>query len=264
MNLSHNDKMQQNTDKPEYQKKKAFYDGLLTIYGRNPVMEALQDKHIQPFRLHLADSNQESKPIREMQKLARQRQVEIQFHSRDALSRISKNRRQDQGVVLDIKAPGYRSLDTLEALPDTELIVLENVTNPQNVGMIIRAVGASPCRGIILPRKGCASIDALVIKASAGNIFKVPIYYCEHSLEGVKAMKAAGFRVIGLSSHADIALKEIDQGPPTLFVLGNETHGLSQEMLDLCDQQTRIPLNNQVESLNVSIAASIVAFRRIF
>ena len=81
---------------------------------------------------------------------------------------------------------------------------------------------------------------------------------------GLKMLKQGGFRIIGLSSQGTTGLAEIDQQQPSVFVMGNETRGLSKKMADLCHQLVHIPLCNQVESLNVSVAASIVAFRSIF
>lgn len=247
-----------------YETRKAFFDNLLTIYGRKPVLEALQDPSIKPYRLHLAETNKAAGVIREMSDLAASKGAEVLHHSRDALSRLSKNKKQDQGVVLDIAAPKYQPVSMLNPEAQTELIALENVTNPQNIGMIIRSVGASPMAGVIIPRKGCAPIDALVVKASAGNVFKTPIFHCDQLLDQIDALKAKGYRVIGLAGEGSHLLSQVNDSGPNIFVLGNETEGLSREMLDKCDELVRIPMHNQVESLNVSVAAALVAFRAIY
>ncbi len=246
-----------------YHKKKVFFESLLTLYGRKPVHEALSQKEIKAYRLHLAQSNRPVKILTEIISMAESKGVEIRYHDRPSLSRISKNGRQDQGAVLDIEAPAYHPLTQLDILPGIELIALENVTNPQNVGMIIRSVGASPCQGLILPKKGCAKIDPLVIKASAGTALKVPIYYCDEAYPALSYLKEQKVQLTGLSSRGEGRLSELDTSQPRVFVLGNETKGLSKPVLDLCDELVRIPLNNQVESLNVSVVASIVAFRSI-
>ncbi len=246
-----------------YAEQRAFFDGMLTIYGRKPVQEALGLEEIKPYRLHLAESNRPVKIVNDIIRIAHERAIDIRYHSKKELSRISKNSRQDQGVALDIAAPGYRPVADLEYEPSCELIALENVTNPQNVGMIIRTVGASPCKGLILPKQGCAKIDGMVIKASAGTALKIPIYHCNDPYSGLTMLKEKGFHLIGLSSHAETELAQIDI-KPSIFVLGNETHGLSEKMLGMCDQLVRIPLNNQIESLNVGIAAGIVSFRSVY
>ncbi len=249
------------SDSDQYLKKKQFYSGLLTIYGGKPVLEALHNASIEPFRLHLADSNKQSKEIKAMLDKASERGAEVQYHSREALSRLSKNRKQDQGVVLDVRAPNYQSTEALDPEQHRVLIALENVTNPQNIGMSIRSVGASPAAGVILAEKGNAPLDALVIKASAGTVFKSPIYHCSHLLKEIPNLKAKGYRVVGLSGAGKRELQELPTDTSTIYVLGNETNGLTRELMALCDELVKIPMSNQVESLNVSVAAALVAFR---
>jgi 23S rRNA (guanosine2251-2'-O)-methyltransferase len=258
------------TDKPEYTARKSFFDSLLTVYGRKPVHEALTTPGTRALRLHLAQTNRATGIIADIITLAESQQVEICYHSREALARISRNGRQDQGVAVDIEAPGYRPLSQLlehvQAHPDEhiDLIALDRVTNPQNLGLIIRSVGASPCAGLLLPKKGCARIDPLVIKASAGTVLKVPIYYCDELTQGMDELNGAGFRLIGLAADGNQTIPEIPLAGRHVFVLGNETDGLSPEIKTRCDACASIPLTNDVESLNVSTAASIVAYRRIF
>ena len=251
-------------DSNQYQERKAYFDSLLTIYGRKPVLEALQDADITPFRLHLAESNKQAGIIQDMCRLAANKGAEVLYHNRDALSRISKNKKQDQGVALDIKAPSYQHISNLQSNQQKELIAVENVTNPQNRGMIIRAVGASPMAGVIIPKRGCAPLDALVIKASAGAIFKTAIFYCDNLEKEVSNLKGAGYQLLGLAGHGETPLNKLTTKGPAIFVLGNETEGLASELIDACDGLVHIPMHNQVESLNVSIAASLVAFRGMY
>jgi 23S rRNA (guanosine2251-2'-O)-methyltransferase len=250
-------------DSEEYRLKKAFFADLLTIFGRKPVAEALDDEATEPFRLHLAETNKTTPAIEAMIQRATQRGAEVCYHSRDALSRISKNRRQDQGVVLDIKAPNYRAATVLEPATHPNIIALENVTNPQNIGMAIRSVGASPSSGILLARQGNAPLDGLVIKSSAGALFKSPVFHCDRLEDTVDALVAKGYRIFGLTGAATMTLAEVDTTTPSVFILGNETTGLSQQMLNRCHEQVKVPMNNGVESLNVSVTAALVAFRDV-
>ena len=251
-------------DSNTYQGKKPFFDNLLTIYGRKPVLEALGQGDIMPHCLHLANRNRPGATMTAILRQAEKRGLTIRYHARAELAYISKNRRQDQGVALDIALPQYQPSHILQPVAGMDLVALENVTNPQNLGMIIRSVGASPCRGLILPKQGNARIDALVIKASAGTALKVPIFHCGAALEGISALKQKGFKIIGLSSGGAYRLSQLNKQAANIFVLGNETHGLSQAMIELCAETLSIPLSHQVESLNVCVAASLVAFRKMF
>lgn len=248
-----------------YDEKKARFDDMMTLYGRKPVLEVLADHSVEVFRLHLADSNSDSGIIGDIRRLAGERGIEIQSHSRESLSRISKNRRQDQGVAVDIQPAGYTALNALPAGPLT-LIGLDGITNPQNLGMIVRSVAASPLDGLLLPKKGTARIDALVHKASAGTLFRARIYHTPTLVKGLKQLKQAEFEIIGLSGSAKATLDQLDTPADRsrIFLLGNETEGLSQEATALCDRHICIPMANQVDSINVAAAATLVAFHPLF
>ncbi len=252
-------------DRPEYQQKKRFFNRMLTIYGRNPVLEALLDPKLKVHRLHLADSNKNNSQLNDMIRLAQQKHAEVLYHSKQELSRISRNSQQDQGVALDVITEGFTNeADFLAALPTTfELIALDNITNPQNLGMIVRSVCASPLFGILLPENGCAKLDALVIKASAGTLFKARIIRCESLAKTLQQLQQQGTQVFGLDAKAPQTLGEFRAPPRTVMVMGNETHGLSVEIKKLCNGQLGIPMANGVESLNVSVAASLIAFRSL-
>ncbi|MFC6632238.1 TrmH family RNA methyltransferase [Microbulbifer taiwanensis] len=256
-------------DSDKYLKKRAFFDSLLTIYGRKPVLEALEDLSLPVHKLHLADSNRRDQLIARMEQLASERQIEIAYWDRKGLSRISRNARQDQGVALDLALPHY---GTTEAFlnegkkggnqKNYELLALDGITNPQNLGMIIRSACAGGMDGIILPRKGCAQIDPLVIKASTGTLFRMRLLRCEDLAPALSEFRQQGARICGLSSHAQKSLSDFGGEAPTIFVLGNETRGVSDDVARQCTHRLRIPMHNNVESLNVAVTAALISFRR--
>lgn len=235
---------------------------MITLYGRKPVLEVLRDPSVRVFKLHLASSNRSGDIIAEICALAESRDIEIQEHSRESLSRISKNGRQDQGVAIDIEPRHYGHINGLNN-DVKELIVLDGVTNPQNLGMIIRSVTASPVHGMLIPRKGSAKIDPLVHKASAGTLLKGQIYHSPTLGAGLETLKSMGFKLIGLDGTADQQLQQLPRAGKLAFILGNETEGLSQDAKNKCDQLVRIPLSDEVESINVAMAATLVAFRSV-
>ncbi len=243
--------------------RKLFYDDVMTFYGRKPVLELLENQDTEIHRLHLADSNKDNDIIRQIESLAESRHIEIVRHSKQALSRISKNARQDQGVAIDVNPSSYRSI---EEIPDTgEFIALDSITNSQNLGMIIRSVAASQMAGLVLPKAGCARIDALVMKASAGTLIKADIFHCDTIENGLTHLKNQDSEVMGLASDGTTSLTEVEA--PTrrrIYVLGNETEGLSADVLALCDTTVSIPISNEVESLNVVAAATLVAFSNLY
>ena len=237
---------------------------MITLYGRKPVLEILLDPETSIFRLHLAESNQRGDTITQIRKIAQKRGIDIITHPKGALSRISKNARQDQGVAIDIAPPKYQSVEQVSDNAG-QLLALDGITNPQNLGMIVRSVAASPMNGLLLPKKGCAKIDPLVHKASAGTLIKSSIYHCPTIESGLKSLRSKGYQLIGLSGGVDRSLGDIgNANEKIVFVLGNETTGISEPVLALCDELACIPLESGVESINVAMAATLVAFRTTF
>ncbi|WP_039913816.1 23S rRNA (guanosine(2251)-2'-O)-methyltransferase RlmB [Cellvibrio mixtus] len=251
-------------DSPAYLEKKRFFDSLMTVYGRKTVLEALQDSATYIYRLHLAKSNKPAGIIDEIIELAKLKGAEIIFHERQALSRISKNAAQDQGVAADLQLRGYQFYDEFIAHNRQKkytLLALDGVQNPQNLGMIIRSACAGNIDGILLPQKGNAQIDPLVIKASAGTVFRAPLLRCSDLKEALKDFQQEGTTVCVLSSHATVELKKFSPAASCIYVLGNESEGVSTDIEKLSDEKVCIPMNNGVESLNVAVTAALIAFR---
>ncbi|HSG60571.1 MAG TPA: RNA methyltransferase [Pseudomonadales bacterium] len=246
-----------------YQEKKAFYDRVITIYGRKPVLEALQDTSLPIHRLHLADSNKPAGIVLDMLRLAEKRGIDVVYHNKQALSRISRNGKQDQGVAADIVSDLYADYSSLTSAPaDAELLALDGITNPQNLGMIIRSVCASGMYGILLPEKGCCDINPLVIKASVGTLFRTRIFRCKDLAQTLADLQRQGWQSCVLSSHATTPLGDFTRHGNNVYVLGNETEGVRSSIMDSADQQLIIPMANDVESLNVAVTASLIAFRK--
>jgi len=245
-------------DTQQYKDKKNFFEKIITLYGRNVVLEILQDTTISIHKLHLSTSNKTDNTIKKILLLAKQRSIEIQHHDKASLSRISKNAKQDQGVALDIISQSYQNANELQKLTSFKLIALDGIHNPQNLGMIIRSCAAGWVDGIILPKKNSAKISPLVVKASAGTLFKIPIYFCNSLQDALQPLDDAN--IYALSSHAKTTLKDLEPSKKSIFVLGNESEGVSREVMELCNNSLAIPMNRDVESLNVAITASLIAF----
>lgn len=248
-------------DSAEYLAKKAFFDKIITIYGRNAVSEALEDESIIIHKLHLSDSNKSAVEIDRMLKLSKQRDIEIAYHDKKGLSRISKNAKQDQGVALDIVLEKALSEDEfLENNSSFKVLALDGIHNPQNLGMIIRSAAAGNVDAILLPTKNSAQISPLVIKASVGTIFRLPIIKTKSLAKTLAKFKGQKSEVYTLSSHAQNDYKETSYGSKTVFVLGNESEGVTKEVEALSTASIAIPMNRGVESLNVAVTASLLAF----
>ena len=247
-------------DSQEYLAKKERFERLITLYGRQTVKEVLLDHSITIEKLHLARTNKPEGSIKKIMQLAKERGVEIVHHDKAALSRISKNSKQDQGVAIDIFASTYQNAQEINKLDTYRLIALDGVQNPQNLGMIIRSCAAGNIDGIILPKKNSAKISPLVAKASVGTLFKIPIYYCNTLEEVLPTLQDA--TIYALSLDATHSIYDLTPEKKSIFVLGNESEGVSQEVLASCNEKLIIPMNRGVESLNVAVTASLIAFMK--
>jgi 23S rRNA (guanosine2251-2'-O)-methyltransferase len=247
-------------DSQEYKNKKAFFEKIITLYGRNVVVEVLQDESIEIHKLHMANSNKLDSAIKQILLLAKERDIDIISHDKSALSRISKNAKQDQGVAIDIIAKSYLNATELVKRNSFRLIALDGIQNPQNLGMIIRSCAAGNVDGIILPKKSSAKISPLVIKASAGTLFKLPIYFC-NVLEDILP-KLENTTMYALSSHAKSTIYDIRESKKTIYILGNESEGISPDVAKFCNDSISIPMKRGVESLNVAVTASLIAFMK--
>jgi 23S rRNA (guanosine2251-2'-O)-methyltransferase len=252
-------------DSPEFKDRKALFAGMITVYGRNPVLEALEDPGLECFRLHLADSNKPAPALDRMQQLARQRGAEVCFHGKRELSRISRNGKQDQGVAADIVCPGFRQLDQYLALPQLRrqrLLALDGISNPQNLGMLVRSAVAGGIDGIVWSPRGNAELGPLAIKASTGTLYRAPILRCEQLISGLQACRDAGFAIRVLGAESPTSLLELTGADTAsvVYVLGNETRGVSDDVRRLADASVSIPMANGVESLNVAVTAALIAY----
>lgn len=253
-----------NTDRPE----RAVLDKLLTVYGRKPVRETLLDTRLTCHALHLAQSNREAPIIAEIRQLAQDRGLPLKVHSRESLARISRNGRQDQGVALDVLCPAFDMLGGyLKQSANTgkrRLLALDGITNPQNLGMLIRSAAAGAIDGILIPRKGNASLGPLVIKASAGTVFHAPLLACDKLESGLALCREHGAEVCILSAEAEQSLFQHQEADFSVYVLGNESEGVSDGVRKLSDRALCIPMRNGVESLNVAVTASLIAYAAYF
>jgi 23S rRNA (guanosine2251-2'-O)-methyltransferase len=241
-------------------------DTFITVYGRKPVQEALDDIDLRVDKVLLADDAR-GEPIRAILAAARDRGVPVQRASAHRVKVLAGNGRHDQGVLADVVAPRMQPVDEfLAALNSSGLsndaaavLVLDRVTNPANVGMVLRSATAAGLDGVLLPRRGAPAIDPLVVKASAGVAFRAPVLRAATAEEGCAVLRDGGFTVLGLDA-AGASLLDADLPRRVALVLGNETDGLSPAVRALCDGLLAIPMEGGVESLNVASAGAVAAF----
>jgi 23S rRNA (guanosine2251-2'-O)-methyltransferase len=237
-------------------------DAFITVYGRKPVLEALSDPALAVDKVLLAEGSR-GDSVREIEQAARRRGVTVSRVSAHRVKVLAGNGRHDQGVLADVVAPRMAPVASfvadLGSLRPASVLVLDRVTNPSNVGMILRTATGAGLDGVLLPRRGVPAIDPLVIKASAGVAFSAPVLRSGTVEEGLAVLRDAGFGLFGLDAGGS-SLFSSDLPSRVALVLGNETDGLSSSVRSLLDDTLSIPLLNGVESLNVASAAAVAAY----
>jgi 23S rRNA (guanosine2251-2'-O)-methyltransferase len=236
-------------------------DTFITVYGRKPVLEALDDATLRVDKVIVAEGLR-GEPVRAIMAAARDRNVPVQRASAQRVKVLAGNGRHDQGVLADVVAPRMAPVEEfLEALGagPAAVLVLDRVTNPANVGMVLRSATAAGLDGVLLPRRGVPAIDPLVIKASAGVAFRAPVLRASTAAQGCAALRGAGFAVYGLDAGG-ASLMAARLPDRVALVLGNETDGLSDDVAAELDGVLAIPMHGGVESLNVASAGAVAAF----
>lgn len=239
-------------------------DRFLTVYGRKPVLEVLADPGLDVDKVMLADTAR-GPAAAEIRRAARARGVQVQVATAHRVKVLAGNGKQDQGVLADVVAPRMRPLaDALSSRNrPRRVLVLDGITTPANVGMILRTATAAGLDGIVVPRKGVASLDPLVVKASAGVAFRAPVLRCATAIEAAQDLVEAGYPLFALAAQAKTSLFDFSVPERAAFVLGGETAGVSTEVLDLVTDWLSIPMPGDVESLNVAAAAAVLCFELV-
>jgi 23S rRNA (guanosine2251-2'-O)-methyltransferase len=234
---------------------------VITLYGRMPVLEALLDSRAVVSKVVIARRSQ-GDAIDRIVAAAGERGVAIEWADPARVTRISRNGRHDQGVVADVASPGLHELEPwLADRPgNLALLVLDGLTNPANVGMIIRTATAAGLDGVVLPRAGSPDVGPLVVKASAGVALSATVLRSDTATGAAATLTGAGVALVGLAATAGEDLWRVALPDRAAFMLGNETTGISPAVAASVDLWCAIPLAGDVDSLNVASAAAVLAF----
>lgn len=229
------------------------------MYGRKPVLEALDDPRLEVDKVLLAD-NARGLAAREIIDAADRRGVKVQRATAQRVKVLAGNGRHDQGVLADVVAPRMLPLGrALENRPE-RVLLLDGITTPANVGMILRTATAAGMDGIVVPRRGVASIDPLVVKASAGVAFRAPVLKCATAVEAAAELCEAGYPLFALDAGSPDTIYRADLPQRAVYVLGGETEGISDDVRPFVSGWLSIPMAAGVESLNVASAAAVLCF----
>ncbi|WP_244930082.1 23S rRNA (guanosine(2251)-2'-O)-methyltransferase RlmB [Nocardioides sp. W7] len=238
------------------------------IAGRNSVVEALREG-VPMIGVYVADGAERDGRLREAFALAADKGVSLLEVSKNELDRLTHGA-VHQGLAAKIPPYEYAHpddlLDAAEANAEAPLIVaLDQVTDPRNLGAIVRSAAGFGAHGVVIPERRAASMTASAWKTSAGAAARIPVAQTVNLVRQLKAYQEAGLMVVGLAADGDVTLPELvtPEGlgdGPLVVVVGAEGGGLSRLVAETCDQLVSIPMANQLESLNAGVAASVTLY----
>ncbi len=232
------------------------------VVGRNSVLEALR-AHVPASTLFVASRIDSDDRVREVLKLAGDRGLALLEAARPELDRMSHGAIH-QGLVLQVPPYDYAHPgDLLAAATDAGetplLVALDGVTDPRNLGAIVRSVAAFGGHGVLVPERRSAGMTAGAWKASAGAASRVRVARATNLNRALMAWRDAGCMIVGLAADGDVGLADLDAATdPMVLVVGSEGKGLSRLVKETCDLLVSIPMHSSSESLNAGMAAGIV------
>ncbi|MBC9728905.1 23S rRNA (guanosine(2251)-2'-O)-methyltransferase RlmB [Streptomyces sp. TRM68367] len=235
------------------------------VVGRNPVVEALREG-VPATTLYVQQFIDNDERVREALQLAAERGgINLMEAPRPELDRMT-NGLNHQGLVLQVPPYEYAHPQDLAdaALDDGEdplIVALDGVTDPRNLGAVVRSVAAFGGHGVVVPERRAAGMTAGAWKTSAGTAARTPVARATNLTRALEAYKKAGVVVVGLAADGDVELGDLDalEGP-VVVVVGSEGKGLSRLVGETCDFRVRIPMPGGAESLNAGVAAGIVLY----
>ena len=231
------------------------------VLGRNPVLECLR-AGVPATALYVALGAEADERLSESVRLAADSGISILEVPRHDLDRIAANGLH-QGIALQVPPYQYTHPDDLLADANRDsapalMVALDNISDPRNLGAIVRSVAAFGGHGVVIPQRRSASVTAVAWRTSAGAAARVPVARATNLNRTLKNWADAGLQVVGLDADGDTTVDQLDGAGPMVVVVGSEGKGLSRLVRENCDAVVSIPMAGPTESLNASVAAGVV------
>ena len=247
------------SSKPRSEKRSNFSFHGEMVAGRNAVLEALR-ADVPSTELIVARSIDIDDRIEESLKLALKKSLPIREVHRADVEKISMN---SQGIALSIKPYQYSSLDEilLRAAKPGLIVALDGVTDPRNLGAIIRSAAAFGVDGVIIPERRSAAMTAAAWKTSAGAAARMQVAQVTNLNRAIEDVQERGYFVVGLDGESEELISNMKVATePIMIIVGSEGKGLHKLTREKCDLVVKIPMRSTTESLNASVATSIALF----
>lgn len=234
------------------------------IFGIRAVIEAIKSgKQIDKLMIR---SGLKGELFFELIELVKDLDIPMQYVPNDRINRVT--RKNHQGVLAFISPIEFQQIENILPVIYEEgrtpfIVVLDKVSDVRNFGAITRTAECAGVDAIIIPEKGSARISGDAVKTSAGALHKIPVCRVRSLSNAIKFLKDSGIQVVAATEKAQDFYYQTDFTIPTAILLGAEDRGVAMEYLKVADQMVKIPLLGEIESLNVSVAASILMYEAV-
>ncbi len=234
------------------------------VAGRNSVVEALRAS-MPVTAVYVAEGAERDGRLRETFRITSERGVAVLEVTRNELDRLTGGA-VHQGLAARVPAYEYAHADDLldraaEAGEPPLIVALDSVTDPRNLGAVVRSAAGFGAHGVLVPERRAAGMTASAWKTSAGAAARVPVAQTVNLVRQLKSYQEAGCMVVGLAADGEVALPDLDLADgPLVLVVGSEGDGLSRLVAQTCDQLVSIPMVSALESLNAGVAAGVALY----
>ena len=232
------------------------------IYGRNPVIEALEAGKTVIDKIWIQDGLRHSQ-IAHIRALAKDRGILYRFVDRRKLDTLCEGENH-QGVAAAIATHAYAELEDILKLAEDRgeppfLVIAEGITDPHNLGAIIRSAECAGAHGVIIPERRAVGLTPAAVKASAGAVEYLPVAREVNLTRTIERLKKEGVWIYGTAMNGE-DYRKVDFSGPKALVIGSEGEGMSRLVGESCDKIVTLPMKGKIESLNASVAAGILLY----
>ncbi len=235
------------------------------VYGINPIIELLKSPRVKITKLLIA-RGKKGKDVDYVIDFAKQEGIPVELAHQAVLDNLTGSD-SNQGLVGYLPPFRYAGVDELIAeragpLKNHLLLILDCITDPQNLGSLIRTAHCFGARGVILPRDRSAQVTAAAVKASAGTAFLTPVSLVTNLVKTIEYLKGKGFWIYGADAcqGEDPGSIRLERGDDIALVVGSEGSGLRSLVKRHCDFFVSVPMSGKIDSLNVAVAAGIIMY----
>ena len=235
---------------------------MFRVYGLNNVLAVLDKGNLNIHEIIISENSKASKNKNLIRTVSKVKSNKTTISKKEFDKNFGTYR--TQGVVLKILGPIVKELPSFHEKPQACLLVLDQIVDPQNIGQIIRTSECAGIDGIILPKHHSAPISDIVLQVSQGAFASIPIYEVVNINNTINDLKNEDFWIVGVeNSIKSDKWTDIDYKGKIVIVLGSEGTGIRKKVIENCDFLVTIPMQGEINSLNVSAATSVILFERL-